>query len=153
MINRRNFLRSSVAAALTAGAPMGWVIREAGATPACGPGMPGGTLGCSTGFLSDPAFQFQSAGFTNLVPDAMAPGFKYVPGANGEYTVRIQKAKQTTGLVDARGKPLKTWVYGYGDPSDGLITWPGRTFEVRSARAGGPASTVVNWLNGLNLLN
>jgi FtsP/CotA-like multicopper oxidase with cupredoxin domain len=86
----------------------------------------------------------------NPVPDAMAPGFKYVPGINGEYTVRIQKAKQATGLVDARGRPLKTWVYGYGDPSDGLFTWPGRTFEVRSEKAGGPANTVVNWFNGLN---
>ncbi|MDH4056052.1 MAG: multicopper oxidase domain-containing protein [Gammaproteobacteria bacterium] len=139
MINRRTFLRSSVAAALAAGAPLGWAIREAGAAPAAA------GIG-----LADPTLQFGAAGFLNLVPDAMAPGFKYVPGINGEYTVRIQKARQQTGLVDARGKPLKTWVYGYGDPSDGLITWPGRTFEVRSARAGGPASTVVNWLNGLN---
>ena len=52
--------------------------------------------------------QFGAAGFMNPVPDAMAPGFKYVPDINGEYTVRIQKAKQTTGLVDARGKPVRT---------------------------------------------
>jgi len=139
MIDRRKFLQASVAAALAAGTPVGWVIRPAGAVPAAA-------------MLSDPALQFAAAGFVNPVPDAMAPGFKYVPGLNGEYTVRIQKAKQATGLVDAlgSGKPLKTWVYGYGDPTDGLFTWPGRTFEVQSALAGGPDATVVNWQNGLN---
>ena len=126
-----------MAAALASGAPFGWAIRRAGAAPAAGG-------------LADPVEQFLAAGFKNLVPDAMAPGFKYVPGISGEYTVRIQKAKQATGLVDGRGKRLKTWVYGYGDPSDGLFTWPGRTFEVQSAKAGGPDHTVVNWLNGLN---
>lgn len=134
MIDRRKFLKASVAAALAGTVPGQHFIRSAYGAPAA--------IG-----LSDPALQPK---FVNVVPDALAPGFKYVPGANGEYTVRIQKAKQATGLVGANGKPLKTWVYGYGDPVDGLFTWPGRTFEVKSTSAGGPASTVVNWENGLS---
>jgi len=99
--------------------------------------------------LSDPALQPK---FANPVPDAMAPGFIYQPDKKtGEYFVTIKKAQQATGLVNpVTGKALKTSVWGYGDPNDGLITWPGRTFQVKSFSAGGPAETVVNWINGLN---
>jgi spore coat protein A len=135
MVSRRKFLKSSAALSALASLPLSvrWHVAQA-ATAAVG--------------LSDPALQPK---FVNLVPDAMAPGFIYQPDKKtGEYTVRIQKAKQATGLIDpATGKALKTDVWGYGDPNDGLFTWPGRTFEVRSVSAGGPDETVVNWQNGL----
>jgi spore coat protein A len=84
--------------------------------------------------------------FVNLVPDALAPGFIYQPDVNGNYNIEIAKAKQRTGLIDPNsGKTLKTWIWGYGDPNDGLYTWPGRTFQVMS----GPGDTIVNWNNGL----
>jgi FtsP/CotA-like multicopper oxidase with cupredoxin domain len=139
MIDRRKFLKSSVAAAVSAGMPMGWAIRTAGAAPAAAG-------------LADPALQFGLAGFVNPVPDAMAPGFKYVPDRRtGEYTVGVAKGKQAAGLVDPiKGRSLGTPVWGYGDPADQLYTWPGRTFEVQSVSAGGPPTTVVNWLNELN---
>jgi len=98
--------------------------------------------------LSDPFFQPK---FANPVPDALAPGFIYQPDKKtGEYFVSIKKAKQATGLIDpVTGKALKTNVWGYGDPNDGLFTWPGRTFQVKSVSAGGPPETVVNWFNEL----
>jgi FtsP/CotA-like multicopper oxidase with cupredoxin domain len=98
--------------------------------------------------LSDPALQPK---FVNLVPDALAPGFIYRPNKKtGEYSVTVAKAKQATGLINpATGRALKTDVWGYGDSKDGVITWPGRTFQVKSASAGGPDETVVNWFNGL----
>ena len=151
MVDRRKFLQASVSAALASNLPFGWVIREAGAVPACGP--EGGTLGCSKLGLSDPAGQFDPfarkgiTAFTNPVPDALAPGFIYQPDAiTGEYHVRIQKANQTTGMRNpVTGKVLKTPVWGYGDPRDGVFTWPGRTFQVQK----GMSETVVNWTNGL----
>jgi len=135
MVTRRTLLQAGVAAALAGTVPGQYFIRQAYGSPLA--------LG-----LSDPALQPK---FQELVPDAMAPGFIYRPNKKtGEYTVRIQKATQATGLVDPlTGKALKTNVWGYGDPNDGLFTWPGRTFEVLSASAGGPDETVVNWLNGL----
>ncbi len=136
MIDRRKFLQASVAAALASGVPARFLMPRAyGAVAASG--------------LSDPALQPK---FAYPAPDAMAPGFIYRPDPRtGEYTVRIQKAKQSTGLIDpATGKALKTDVWGYGDPNDGLFTWPGRTFEVQAVSAGGRAETIVNWQNGLN---
>ena len=134
MVTRRSILKASVAGAAVASVPgQLWLRNAYGAPAAYG--------------LSDPALQPK---FAYPVPDALAPGFKYSPGKKGEYTVSISKAKQMTGLVDSRGKPLKTWVYGYGDPADDIFTWPGRTFEVQSTSAGGPDKTVVNWDNGLN---
>ena len=139
MVDRRKFLKTSIAAAVSAGMPMGWAIRTAGAAPAAAG-------------LADPAVQFALAGFVNPVPDALAPGFKYVPGLNGEYTVGVAKGNQAVGLKDPiRGnRDLTTPVWGYGDPADQLYTWPGRTFEVKSVSAGGNPTTVVNWLNELN---
>jgi FtsP/CotA-like multicopper oxidase with cupredoxin domain len=96
--------------------------------------------------LSDPALQPK---FVTPVPDAMAPRAIY-RRRGGEYWITVGKAKQATGLINpATGKPLKTWVWGYGDSRDGVITWPGRTFQVRSVSAGGPPETIVNWTNGL----
>lgn len=151
MINRRNFLRSSIAAALAAGTPMGWVIREAGAEPACGPGALGGTLGCTKMGLSDPRFQFRHAGFANAVPDAMAPSFIYQPnGAGSQYKVSASSSVQQTGLVGAdRRTRLNTPVWGYGD-SKGNVTWPGKTFQIQSSLSSGvPTQTRVQWKNDL----
>jgi len=150
MVDRRRFLKSSVAAGVAAGLPMGWVIKEAGAVEACTALEDVGEGPCSFIGLSDPEKQFEAIGFTNPVPDALSPGFIYQPNLAGEYTVRVQKAKQLTGLVDSKGKALKTWVWGYGDPSDGLYTWPGRTFQVKNVDSGGPPETIVNWQNGLS---
>jgi FtsP/CotA-like multicopper oxidase with cupredoxin domain len=98
--------------------------------------------------LSNPANQPK---FANPVPDALAPGFIYRPSRRGrQYNVATAMTKQATGLIDpATGKTLKTWLFGYGDPGDGIFTWPGRTFEIQSASAGGSDETVVNWTNGL----
>jgi FtsP/CotA-like multicopper oxidase with cupredoxin domain len=98
--------------------------------------------------LSDPALQPK---FANPVPDALAPGFIYQPDKKtGEYFVSVAMGQQATGLIDpATGKALKTMVFGYGDPRDGMHTWPGRTFQIKSVSAGGPAETIVNWRNGL----
>jgi spore coat protein A len=98
--------------------------------------------------LSDPAMQPK---FVNRVPDALAPAFKYASNAQGEFDVQVRAAMQYTGLVDANGTPLATPVWGYADRnrSPRLATWPGKTFEVLSTRAGGPAVTVVKWTSGL----
>jgi len=91
--------------------------------------------------LSDPAMQPK---FVNLVPDAMAPGFKYtLRGRTPRVKVAMGPSVQQTGLVDAAGNLLNTPVFGYGDPASGF-TWPGRTFEVQS---GVPIQ--VKWENKL----
>ena len=56
---------------------------------------------------------------------------------------------QETGLVDSRGKKLKTRVFGYADQNDMIATWPGRTFEVDNKDAGGPDEIEVIWENNL----
>jgi FtsP/CotA-like multicopper oxidase with cupredoxin domain len=143
-INRRYFLRASIAAAIAAGTPAGWVIRQAGAAPACAAGQP---LGCTTLGLSDPVHQFNSAGFVNAVPDAMDPSFIYQKNFLGRYTVRIGSSVQQTGLVGFDGiTRLDTPIWGYGDPF-GNVTWPGKTFQVQRGEDRG--TTKVRWLNTL----
>ena len=90
--------------------------------------------------LSDPFFQPK---FANLVPNALHPSFRYVPGANGEYTVGVGVTTQYTGLLNNGGNRVPTPVYGYGQ--DGSYSWPGKTFEIQS----GAGETVVNWENNL----
>ena len=91
--------------------------------------------------LSDPALQPK---FVNLVPDALAPTFKYdLKGGRNRVKVAAGPSIQLTGLVDAGGNYLPTAVFGYGDPASGF-TWPGRTFEVQS---GVPIQ--VKWENKL----
>ena len=96
--------------------------------------------------LSDPALQPK---FVNLAPNALDPGFKYVPNPiTGQYNVSIRETKQMTGLINPKnGKMLSTPVFGYGD--NNFYTWPGRTFEVKSFSAGGPEQTAVRWANEL----
>jgi FtsP/CotA-like multicopper oxidase with cupredoxin domain len=99
--------------------------------------------------LSDPAFQDK---FLNQVPDAMAPGFKYVADKAGNYKVHIREAMQFTGLKDIYGNPVATPVWGYSDRNakSKVATWPGKTFEVQSVSAGGRPQTQVKWQNRLS---
>jgi spore coat protein A len=93
--------------------------------------------------LSDPAIQPK---FVNLVPDALAPGFKYeVRNPNkAKFKVAMGQTVQMTGLVGPDGvTPVPTTVWGYGYNNIGY-TWPGRTFEVTS---GMPIE--VTWENKL----
>jgi FtsP/CotA-like multicopper oxidase with cupredoxin domain len=137
MINRREFLKLGLAAGASAAVP--WKLGRLGAG--------GSLLAPQRAFaapliagLSDPAAQPK---FVNLVPDALAPGFKYAPGRGRSfYTVGVAKTWQETGLVDGSGNPLSTPVWGYGGAD--FVSWPGRTFEVQSGR-----EITVNWENNL----
>ena len=91
--------------------------------------------------LSDPALQPK---FAHLVPDALAPSFKYVPyNGKKKYQVGVGPSLQATGLVGTDGLPVMTPILGYGQ--DGTYTWPGKTFEVESGTA-----TKVTWTNDLS---
>jgi len=130
-----------MAAALAASAPGQHFIRSAyGATAMLG--------------LSDP---FVQPKFAYPVPDAMAPGFKYITNAMGEYKVKMREAMHMTGLVDpATNQLLTTPVWGYedGNLKPSTPTWPGKTFEVKSASAvGGQPTTKVSWYNKLKRKN
>ena len=125
-MKRREF--SKIMAAASAGTLLPW--HKLRATPAA--------LG-----LSDPAIQPK---FVNLVPDALAPGFKYeVRNPNkAKFKVAMGPSVQMTGLVGPDGvTPVPTPVWGYGYNNIGF-TWPGRTFEVMS---GMPVE--VTWENKL----
>lgn len=74
--------------------------------------------------LSDPAAQPL---FTNLAPNALSAGFKYIP-KNNKLLIVASQAVQMTGLVDDNGVALPTAVWGYGENGSG-VTWPGRTIE------------------------
>jgi len=79
--------------------------------------------------LSDPAAQPL---FTNLAPNAMSAGFKYMP-QNNKLTIGMAQAVQMTGLVGADGyTQVPTTIWGYGTKALG-VTWPGRTLEVNTA--------------------
>ena len=135
MINRRNFLGSSAAISALAALPLSvrWSVAQA-VTQGIG--------------LSNPAAQDK---FVNLVPDAMAPGFKYVTDKSGQYAVQVREALQMTGLRGPGGALVPTPVWGYADKNQQpkVATWPGKTFEVNSALNGGPPETIVKWSNGL----
>ena len=90
--------------------------------------------------LSDPASQPK---FVEIVPNALNPGFKFVPDSLGGYTVGVGPTRQYTGLVNQGGRPVATSLFGYGQ--NGAYTWPGKTFEVTS----GDGETIVNWENNL----
>ncbi len=111
---RRDFLKMGAAAGagLYISTKAGW-MRIAGAVPA------------ATG-LSDPALQPK---FVNLVPDAMAPGFKFQSKNKKKalYDIEVGAAVTYTGLEDAGGNQLPTPIFGYGEK--GVYTWPGKTIE------------------------
>ena len=127
MISRRDFLKLSGASAGALAALRYGLVRSGLAAPA--------PLG-----LSDPALQPK---FVKMVPDAMAPWFKFT-SKNNKYKVALGPSVQQTGLLGTDGvTPVPTPVWGYGLPSIGY-TWPGRTFEVQS---GVPIE--VKWENKL----
>jgi FtsP/CotA-like multicopper oxidase with cupredoxin domain len=95
--------------------------------------------------LSDPADQPK---FQVYAPNALHPSFKFRPKGRG-YNVVIREAQQMTGLVDPDGNPVATPIWGYGYDDGRGVTWPGRTFEVKSASAGGRPETRVSWYNQL----
>ncbi len=127
-MSRREFMKKSGAATagLVVATQVGWMAPGVAA-----PLIPK---------LSDPFFQPK---FANLVPNPLHPSFKYVPGANGEYTVGVGVTSQYTGLLNNGGNRVPTPLYGYG--RDGSYSWPGKTFEIQS----GAGETVVNWENNL----
>ncbi|MEJ2637424.1 MAG: multicopper oxidase domain-containing protein [Calditrichia bacterium] len=80
--------------------------------------------------LSDPALQDK---FAIFAPNALDPGFKYIPTRNGNfYNIGIAKnANHITGLQNGDAA-VKTPIWGYGQ--NGAVTWPGMTFEVQKDR-------------------
>ncbi len=95
--------------------------------------------------LSDPALQPK---FAYGVPNALDPSFMYEPDKKGRYKVRLRAGTHYSGLVGSAGEMLPTPIFGYGDRRG--PTWPGRTFEVKSASAGGHLETEVQWKNQLD---
>jgi FtsP/CotA-like multicopper oxidase with cupredoxin domain len=90
--------------------------------------------------LSDPALQPK---FTEIVPNALDPGFIYDLGKANKIKVAVGQSVQHTGLVGIDGvTPVPTTVWGYGDRQ--FYTWPGRTFV---AQSGVPIE--VKWENRL----
>lgn len=135
MIDRRKFIQAGMAAGLASSVPFRLFVRDAyGAT-----GMDG---------LSDPFWQPK---FVEYAPNALDPGFLYSPHADGAYHVQAApNPNHVTGLLDKFGTtPVKTPIWGYGDTADGVITWPGRTFQINSRNAGGGNETRVEWVNNL----
>ncbi len=90
--------------------------------------------------LSDPAIQPK---FANIVPNALDPGFKYTPLLPNRYLIGIGASRQKTGLINSRGRPVWTKIYGYGQGLN--YTWPGMTFEVKRSRR----PVIVWWRNQL----
>jgi spore coat protein A len=135
MITRRNFVRTTLAAAAAAGVPWRRFVANAYGSPT--------TMG-----LSDPALQPK---FVNNSPNALHPAFKYRPDRMARYSVAISTTKDhRTGLIDqGNGKLLRTPIIGYGDERG--PSWPGRTFEVQAYGYGSNdrESTQVRWANEL----
>ena len=132
MIDRRKFLQAGLATGLASSVPFRHFVSDAYGAPF----IPG---------LSDPAAQPK---FVYNVPDALSPAFKFQPRASGEYRVSVcSKRDHLTGLVGRNGKLLRTRIFGYSDGD--VPTWPGKTFEIQSALAGGSDETLVHWANDL----
>jgi spore coat protein A len=96
--------------------------------------------------LSDPALQPK---FAELVPNALDPGFLFEPKASGpgagRFDVSVRQSVQQTGLRrGGTGRRLDTTVWGYGYDDERGVSWPGRTFQVRSGEP-----TTVRWNNDL----
>ena len=107
-MTRRQVLKAGLigGAGLVLG-PAGFMRRMASAVPAA-PGLG----------LSDPALQPK---FTNMVPDALSPGFIYQPDKKGRYKIKIGPATTFTGLEDG-GVQVPTPIWGYGAKSDKWYT-------------------------------
>jgi len=63
-----------------------------------------------------------------------------------EYVICIHQATHETGLKDANNHLLQTTIWGYGADKDDAITvtWPGKTFEVKSGK-----KVKIKWNNNL----
>ena len=115
-MKRRDFLTLSIKATMAAG--------FTGAIPASLLKTHTAHAAILAAGLSDPAAQPL---FTNLAPNALSAGFKYVP-KNNKLSIVARQTVQMTGLVDDNDVALPTTVWGYGENSSG-VTWPGRTIE------------------------
>lgn len=91
----------------------------------------------------DPA---QQTLFTEEVPNALSPDFKYEKkcrdGAT-QYEIKIGQVEQQTGLTDQQGNTLSTTVWGYGQGDD-PVSWPGKTIEVTTGE-----KVNIKWVNKL----
>jgi FtsP/CotA-like multicopper oxidase with cupredoxin domain len=66
--------------------------------------------------------------------------------AGRRYKISISDGSTRTGLVNKRGRLLKTDIFGYKDGrGSNTVTWPGRTFQVRK----NSGETRVRWHNDL----
>jgi spore coat protein A len=87
--------------------------------------------------------------FVNALPQPLDPSFVYQPTIKADgtphYEVGTYQIQEDLGLglMDAKGNPVKTTVYGYG-ASAATATYPGQTFVVQK---GQPIE--VHWTNGL----
>ena len=115
-MKRRDFLTLSIKATMAAG--------FTGAIPASLLKTHTAHAAILAAGLSDPAAQPL---FTNLAPNALSAGFKYVP-KNNKLSIVASQTVQMTGLVDDNDVALPTTVWGYGENSSS-VTWPGRTIE------------------------
>ncbi len=65
-----------------------------------------------------------------------------------QYTIVAQQAVHYTGLTNAQNVQLATKIWGYGEQGEDhtniKVTWPGKTFEVKSNN-----QTKVKWINDL----
>jgi len=141
-MTRRQVLKAGIIGGAGMMLPLRFLPAKAWANPA------------ATG-LHDPSWHFDNTteftAFTQQVPDALMPGFKYTPFQVRRrvpyYRVGVGRAMHNAGLVDSLGADLgpTTAVYGYGQ-IDGApwYSWPGRTFEVQAG-----FRTVVQWSNNL----
>ncbi len=107
--------------------------------------------------LADPKIQ---ALFVQQAPNALHPSFKFKKDdeqqhdkksesqTDANYNIVIQQAVHQTGLINAAGNLLNTTIWGYGsnddDESGTMVSWPGKTFEVKSHKA-----ISINWSNQL----
>lgn len=97
--------------------------------------------------LSDPVLQPK---FEEMVPDALSPGFIYEPANRINkhfelYRVGVGFANHDAGLKDGSGEGVATPIFGYGDMTDHIYTWPGRTFQIQTKKP-----VFVQWNNRLS---
>jgi spore coat protein A len=83
--------------------------------------------------------------FFRPLPNPMSPINRFFPTGPGgsTYTLRIREFKSNIGLVDQKGRPLITVLWGYGTDLQ-PVTSPARTFSVRSG-----SSIRVTYVNEL----
>ena len=83
--------------------------------------------------------------FVEPLPNPLSPINRFAPTGPGpaSYTLQIREFKSDIGLVDRRGRPLTTVLWGYGT-SFQPPTSPARTFTVRSG-----SSIQVSYVNQL----